>query len=201
MNTGFRYFEQKDKIVGIFDFICDTFKHLTEMKKYSLLMMICLGIASTKVYAQTEEEALTKTVNDFLEGGTNGEVERFKGAFVRDAVQKTVGSNGVTTMSVESLISKIKPNQKMDRTTKILSISYANNAATALTETAYATNKIMDLLNLLKVGDQWKIVSRVYSRMELDEQLVTVGQAAPPVAQPKAKTPAPKAKKVADDGW
>jgi hypothetical protein len=171
------------------------------MKKYSLLLMVCMGLCSTRVWAQTEEELITNTVNDFLEGGTNGEVERFRGAFVRDAVQKTVGSNGVTTMSVESLISKIKPNQKMDRTTKILSISYANNAATALTETAYATNKIMDLLNLLKVGNQWKIVSRVYSRMELDEQLVTFGKAQEVPAQTKAKTPAPKAKKMADDGW
>ncbi len=173
------------------------------MKKYSLLLMLCLGLCSTRVLAQSEEESITATVNDFLEGGTNGEVERFRGAFVRDAVQKTVGSNGVTTMTVESLISKIKPNQKMDRTTKILSISYANNAATALTETVYATNKIVDLLNLLKVGDQWKIVSRVYSRMELDEQLLSFGgtKAAVNPVQPKAKTPAPKAKKVADDGW
>ena len=168
------------------------------MKKYSLLLLLLIG--GTQLRAQTEEDLITQTVNDFLEGGTMGDIERFRGAFVRDAVQKTVGSNGVTGTTVDALISRIKPNQKMDRTTKIISISYANNAATAITETAYATNKIIDLLNLLKVGDQWKIVSRVYSRMELDEQVVTVGDK--PAAVPtKTKAPAPKPKKVADDGW
>ncbi len=165
---------------------------------------------SVAVYAQSDDQLITNTVNDFLEGGTNGEVERFKGAFVKDAVQRAVGSNGVIGMTVESLASKIKPNQKMERTTKILSISYANNAATAITETEYSTNKIIDMLNLLKVGNDWKIVSRVYSRTSLDEDVNTLGTsiAAAPAAttkaapKTKAPTPASKPKKpAADDGW
>lgn len=173
------------------------------MKNYILLVLLAV-VSAGSLQAQTDEELITNTLNDFLEGGTNGEVERFKGAFLRDAVQKAVGNNGVTGMTVESLASKIKPNQKMDRTTRILSVSYANNAATAITETAYASNKIIDFLNLLKVGGEWKIVSRVYSRVDLDEDLNTIGDNTvvknqAPAAKPKA---APKpAKKVADDGW
>lgn len=172
------------------------------MKNYVLLVLLMASIGSVK--AQTDEQLINNTLSDFLEGGTNGEVERFKGAFLRDAVQKAVGNNGVTGMTVESLASKIKPNQKMERTTRVLSVSYANNAATAITETAYATNKIIDFLNLLKVGGEWKIVSRVYSRVDLNEELSTAGGAAvaknqPPAAKPKV---APKpTKKVSDDGW
>lgn len=166
------------------------------------MLLLAGGMQS---YAQTDEQLITNTLNDFLEGGTNGEVERFKNAFLRDAVQKAMGNNGVTGMTVENLASKIKPNQKMDRTTRILSVSYANNAATAITETAYATNKIIDFLNLLKVGNDWKIVSRVYSRVELDEQLSSIGEAVAktqPAVKPKATPPAAKpVKKVSDDGW
>lgn len=174
------------------------------MKNYRVIVLVLLSLVSAAgAQAQTDEQLINNTLSDFLEGGTNGEVERFKGAFLRDAVQKAVGNNGVTGMTVENLASKIKPNQKMERTTRVLSVSYANNAATAITETAYATNKIIDFLNLLKVGNEWKIVSRVYSRVELDDELNiagggTVVKNQVPV-KPKA---APKpAKKVADDGW
>lgn len=173
------------------------------MKNYRIVLLVLLLACVGRVNAQTEEQLITNTLNDFLEGGTNGEVERFKGAFLRDAVQKAMGNNGVTGMTVENLASKIRPNQKMERTTRILSVSYANNAATAITETEYSTNKIIDFLNLLKVGGEWKIVSRVYSRIDLNEQVSTLGDAVAknqvPAAKPKV---APKpAKKVSDDGW
>jgi hypothetical protein len=179
-------------------------RYLTTNKMKRFFLLALAYSISWASFAQSDEEILTNTVNDFLEGGTNGEVDRFRGAFLKDAVQRAVGGSGVTGMTVESLASKIKPGQKMDRTTRILSISYANNAATAITETEYATNKIIDMLNLLKVGNDWKIVSRVYSRVGLDESLATLGEtketSKPTAVKPKAA--APKAKKVvADDGW
>lgn len=176
------------------------------MKKHFFYTVLFVLSSVFGVYAQADDQLITKTVNDFLEGGTNGEVDRFRNAFTKDAVQRAMGKTGVVGMTVESLASKIKPGQKMDRSTKIVSISYANDAATAITETEYSTNKIIDLLNLLKVGNDWKIISRVYSRVGLDESVNTVGEAASrtPASKPaaaKAK-PAPKPKKPADDdGW
>ena len=73
----------------------------------------------------------------------------------------------------------------------------------------YANNKIIDLLNLLKVNNQWKIISRVYSRIEKTEDVTSSNPVAAdskakgktPAATSAAK-PAPKPKKpVADDGW
>ncbi len=171
------------------------------MKNYRITLLALLLAFFGSARAQSDEQLITQTLSDFLEGGTNGEVERFKGAFLRDAVQKAVGNNGVTGMTVESLASRIKPGQKMDRTTRVLSLSYANNAATAITETAYSTNKIIDFLNLLKVGNEWKIISRVYSRVELGDELYTMGGAPVVNAAPKPKVAPKPAKKVSDDGW
>lgn len=173
------------------------------MKKIKYLIL-CLFLSQVS-FAQNDEVLITKTLNDFLEGGTNGEVARFKGAFFNDAIQKSVGKSGVTGMSVEALAGKIKPNQKMQRTTQIVSWSYAGTAATAITETEYAESKIIDLLNLLKINNEWKIISRVYSRIEKDEEVVSSqsngNAAAKSVAKGKA-APAPKPKKpVVDDGW
>ncbi|CAN1519901.1 Putative lumazine-binding [Spirosomataceae bacterium] len=175
-------------------------------KMRNILFILGLSLSLQIATAQSDEELITQTVNDYLEGGTNGEVERFKKAFLSDAIQKSVGKTGVTGMTVESLASKIKPNQKMERTTKIVSWSYAGTAATAVTETEYPTSKIIDLLNLLKVNNEWKIVSRVYSRVE-KEEFVTSSSPTLAKADPKAKgktaagTTPIKKKAVANDGW
>jgi hypothetical protein len=180
-------------------------KIILNMRNILLSLTLILSLFSAS--AQSDEELINQTLNDYLEGGTNGEVERFKKAFFSDAIQKSVGKAGVTGMTVESLASKIKPNQKMERSTKVVSWSYAGTAATAVTETEYPTSKIIDLLNLLKVNNEWKIVSRVYSRIEKGESVVSSAPLIAAKADPKAKgkttaaTTPVKKKPVADDGW
>ncbi len=167
------------------------------------LTILFVSIASLS-FAQTEEELILIPVNDFLEGGTNGDVARFKNAFVSDAVQKSVGKNGVSGTTVEALASKIKPGTKMERTTKVLSWSYAGTCATAITETEYPANKIIDVLNLLKVGNDWKIVSRVFSRIEKEENLISSVKSAPAAKGTNAKAataPAKKKPAPVNDGW
>ncbi|MFB0945737.1 MAG: hypothetical protein ACJAVW_000997 [Spirosomataceae bacterium] len=178
---------------------------MNRMKHFSILVVALLGI-NVALFAQSEEEAIKRTVLDYLDGGTNGDVARFKKAFLQDAVQRSVGRSGtVTGMTVDNLASKIKPGSVMNRTTRIISWSYANDAATAITETAYQTSKIIDLLNLLKVNDEWRIVSRVFSRMELDEAVASgSGSSVSLPAGTSVKVVKPAAKKkpvVSDDGW
>lgn len=178
--------------------------------KSNLLFSLILCLAfSFGANAQSEEAAIKKTVLDYLDGGTNGDVTRFRNAFLPDAVQKSVSkAGGATGMTVESLASKIKPGQVMERTTSIVSWSYANDAATAITETVYPTSKIIDMLNLLKINGEWKIVSRVFSRLELNQQVSssspTSAFTSPAATKTTSKTPPPppaKKKPVSDDGW
>lgn len=181
---------------------------ITQNKMRNLFLLLGLSFAIQIANAQSDEELITNTLNDYLDGGTNGEVDKFKSAFFNDAIQKSVGKTGVTGMTVEALASKIKPNQKMERSTKIISWSYAGTAATAITETDYPTSKIIDLLNLLKVNNEWKIVSRVYSRIEKNESVVSSAPLTTKVdPKTKGKTSATtntapvKKKPASDDGW
>lgn len=165
--------------------------------------MIMLIFLSNQILAQSEEAGILRTVNDFLDGGTNGNVSQFQGAFVSDAVQRSVGKTGnVIGMTVESLASKLKPGQTMDRQTRIVSWSYAGISGVATTETIYPTSKIVDYLNLLKIGNEWKIVTRVYSRIESDESITSSAEGAT-TTKTQAATPQKKKKPevVIDDGW
>lgn len=171
------------------------------MSTLKRLLVICLlPILS---FAQSDEALIKKTVTDYLDGGTNGQVDRFKSAFTSDAIQKSASKSGsIIGMSVNELASKIKPNTVMDRTTRLVSWSYAGVAATAITETVYPNSKIIDLLNLVKIGGDWKIVSRVYSRIESDEEIISsVGEVAMKATTASQAKPAPKKKPVIDDGW
>ena len=176
------------------------------MQKNAFLIGILTLLNSFTSLMAQEQLAIERVVNDFLIGGTNGEVDRFRNAFVPDAVQRSIGTNGtVTGITVRELSSRIKPNQVMDRTTKIVSWSYAGNAATAITETEYPTNKVIDMLNLLKVNGEWKIVSRVFTRIDKTEEVTSSQKSATkpggkPASTPPAKKPAPK-RPASDDGW
>lgn len=183
---------------------------ITQNKMRNLFLILGLSFAIQIASAQSDEELITNTLNNYLDGGTNGEVDKFKSAFFSDAIQKSVGKTGVTGMTVEALTSKIKPNQKMERSTKIVSWAYAGTAATAITETEYPTSKIIDLLNLLKVNNEWKIVSRVYSRIEKGENVTssmpiqsesTKTDAKAKGKSPTATTAPTKKKAVSNDGW
>ncbi len=178
------------------------------MNKLIFLFTLLFSLTGNFLFAQTDEEMIKATLINYLDGGTNGDPDQFKSAFVADAVQRSIGSKGtVIGMTVESLASKIKPGQKMDRETNIISWSYAGISATAITETKYPTSKIIDMLNLLKIGNEWKIVTRVYSRIESDEEVTSsspvssVAKSSKPGSSAAKVAPAPKKKPVADDGW
>ena len=85
-----------------------------------------------------------------------------------------------------------------------LTVKVNGDTVTVVGETEYPTSKIIDLLNLLKVNGEWKIASRVYSRIEKNENVVSSNPA--PIAKvdlkskAKGTTQAVKPKK-ADDGW
>ena len=84
-------------------------------------------------------------------------------------------------------------------TGKLISYSYAGTSGVATVELQFADFKYIDLLSLLKINDQWKIVCRVYSRVESDVQLkgsaLTEGVAAP------TKKNSANVKPKKNDGW
>jgi hypothetical protein len=173
------------------------------MKVFCILSIILL-VSFTNSLAQSDEQGILAAVNDYLDGGTKGNVNQFKGAFVPDAVQRSIGRTGkVIGMTVESLASKLKPGQTMSRETRIVSWSYAGIAATATTETIYPTSKIIDLLNLLMIDGRWQIVSRVYSRIGADEEITSSeGNSYTTSTNTKAKASTAKKKvEAVDDGW
>lgn len=177
--------------------------------KKSILAVIALLSISLSSFAQSEDEAIKETINNYLEGGAAGDTARLNRAFFPYANLRNLSKDGkVSEMPVKKFIAAV-PAGGAKWTSKIVNYSYAGTAATAVTEEELPTFKFVDFLNLLKINGEWKIVSRVYSRVEKGVAVSSSNPgggfstaAAPGKGgnTPATKKPAPKPK-PSDDGW
>jgi Putative lumazine-binding len=181
-----------------------------KFNKFLLTLAVLLGLSASG-FAQSEDEAIKETLNNYLEGGAVGDTARLNRAFFGFANLRNLSKEGkVSEMPVKKFIAAV-PAGGAKWTSKIVNYSYAGTAATAVTEEELPTFKFVDFLNLLKINGEWKIVSRVYSRVEKGVSVAssspsgggftTASAAATPAkTTTTAKKPAPKPK-PADDGW
>lgn len=176
----------------------------------SLLALVAFLGISISTFAQSEDEAIKETLSNYLDGGAVGDTARLNRAFFAYANLRNLSKEGkVSEMPVKKFIAAV-PAGGAKWTSKIVSYSYAGTAATAVTEEELPTFKFVDFLNLLKINGEWKIVSRVYSRVEKNVAVAssspsgggfsTASSVAPAKGNAAAKKPAPKPK-PSDDGW
>ncbi len=168
--------------------------------KLLILVTLFLGFSFT-IMAQSEDEAIKTCLNNYLEGLTKGDTARLNKAFHPTAVLKTVTPEGAIRESTGKRFVASAPAGGMKATPKILSYSYAGVSATAALELVFTDFKYIDLVSLLKFGNEWKIVCRVYSKAELTDNLVSpMGGGSSNVAGKSSTAPAKKAAKK-NDGW
>ena len=181
-------------------------------KFFLFLFFVSVSILSVK--AQSEDEAVKMCVNNYLEGAFKGDATRMGLAFHPTAVLKSINktTGALQDMPVSKFVSSMPAGGMQARgatSTKIVSYSYIGSTALATVEIQFADNKFIDLLSMLKLGNEWKIVSRVYNQVDLDAQVKGMGMSsstssvattsAPTKAAPKKSGANVKPK--SDDGW
>jgi hypothetical protein len=135
----------------------------------TLLASLCL-LAITTLGAQSfsdDHAAIAKTVNYYLEGGTNGDFEMLKKAFHPEAKMTYLSNGEYKSVNAIEFFEKGMKNsagRKSDRETRIASIDLAGHAAVAKLEIVYSTFKFIDYMQLLKIDGEWKIISKSFYR-------------------------------------
>ncbi|MEB3346974.1 nuclear transport factor 2 family protein [Aquimarina gracilis] len=133
------------------------------MKKLLVLLVLC--IATTLMNAQESDYALVeKTLNYYLEGGTNNDFETLKKAFHETATMRYITDEYKEVNALEFFKKGMKPGPKKNRKTKIDYINITGHAANAKLEIEYPTFTFIDYMNLLKIDGEWKVVSKIFYR-------------------------------------
>ena len=139
------------------------------MKKLSLtLLFISLSFtafAQDKMETPPEAAAIEKALNYYLDGGTNNDFETLEKAFHPDARMIWMTDATQNVNAVEFFKNGMRPGPPQNRETRIISIDISKNAASARIEIEYDTFMFVDFMTLLDIEGEWKIVSKVFTRI------------------------------------
>jgi protease I len=139
------------------------------MKKPLLLVaaLLCAAPATFAQSAPSEAETKKKieqTLRYYLDGGTNRDQATVTKAFQPEASMLFVRDGAFTVMPIKDYLANIKPGPKIERTTRIVSITVVGNAAQAQVESEGADYRMTDFMNLLEIGGEWRIVNKIFTR-------------------------------------
>lgn len=127
-----------------------------------LLTILCFQELS----AQTDKELIQETLNDYIEGSTNGQPNLLKMAFHPDLNLYYVGKDEVKVWSGKDYILDTKEGQPTGEKGEILSIDFENNAAMAKVKIINPENSLtyIDYFMLLKTKGKWTIIHKMFTR-------------------------------------
>lgn len=139
------------------------------MYKISMLVFLFIGIQT--LTAQTDLEAITSTLMDYVEGTANGEPERVKRAFHPDLNLYSIRNDSLSVWYGQDYTNGITKGKKSNRIGRIVSIDYENDAAMAKIEILMPNAKRIytDYLMLLRYQGNWKIIHKSYTYVNYPE--------------------------------
>lgn len=142
--------------------------------RFSSVLLLSMTILTTlAAQSQAEKAALEKTLLNYLEGGTDGDTTRLVAAFHPSASMKFVDNKTgeFRDVPIATYLDNARKSagKKSDRKTKILSYDIDGTAAQAKVEIDFGTGMFHDYFNLLKINGEWKIVSKIFYRIDKNQ--------------------------------
>ena len=122
----------------------------------------------TEVKAQTttsDVQGIETTINNYFDGLGNHVPASLKKAFHPTATMKFNNDGKYAEVNaLEALVGYVESNPVAKMTPKIMSINIAGDVANAQLELEYDTFFYVDMMNMIKIDGEWKIVSKIYSQ-------------------------------------
>jgi hypothetical protein len=114
---------------------------------------------------EAEIIAIEATLNDYLYGSKEGDVERLRRAFHPSAEIEGMRDGELTSWTAPDYVDGTTPGQIRDFVPRILDVDFTGDAAQGKVECDYGTWKFVDYMQLLKIDGEWKIMNKVYFRV------------------------------------
>ena len=137
---------------------------LTNIKMYTLaivtLLLSIAGIGQNK----TDEEAVKACLENYM----SGDGDRMEKAFHPSATMKYIDaqSSEFKDVPIADFIARAKASTtKQERKIEIAAINIEGNAASGKIKIETEKVILYDYMNMLKINGEWKIVSKIFSRV------------------------------------
>ena len=139
------------------------------MAKFTTLLFSFLFCVSWVLAQDSKDEsAVRETLMNYLDGGTYGDTVKLNKAFHKSASMKFIDNKTgeFRDVPIADFLNRAKANagKKSDRKTEIVYLTITGTAAQARLKIDGGTYIFHDYMNLLKINNEWKVVSKIFWR-------------------------------------
>ena len=137
----------------------------TNIRMYALAIVSLILSVTSLAQTKTDEEAVRACLEEYMSGDGN----RMEKAFHPSATMKYIDAktNEFKDVPIADFIARIKANTtKQERKIEIVSTNIEGNAANGKIKIETGNVIMYDYMNMLKIDGQWKIVSKIFTRMD-----------------------------------
>lgn len=117
------------------------------------------------LYKKNDFLEVEKTITNYFEGRKNADLTQLQSAFSKDAKLYTTKNDSELIIPLKPYLNKVKTDGKQKVNTKILNGDITGNIADFKTKFVYAEKSYIDYLTLLKVKNDWKIISKTFTKI------------------------------------
>ena len=134
------------------------------MKMYALAIVSLILSVTSIAQNKIDEEAVKACLENYI----IGDGDRMEKAFHPSATMKYIdaSTNEFKDVPIADFIARVKANtNKTERKIEIVSMNIEGNAANGKIKIETGKAILYDYMNMLKIDGEWKIVSKIFSRM------------------------------------
>lgn len=134
------------------------------MKMYALAIVSLILSVTSIAQNKTDEEAVKACLENYM----SGDGDRMEKAFHPSATMKYIdaSTNEFKDVPIADFIARVKANtNKTERKIEIASMNIEGNAANGKIKIETDKAILYDYMNMLKIDGEWKIVSKIFSRI------------------------------------
>lgn len=115
----------------------------------------------------SELTGIQTALTDYLDGLYEADLERLARVFLPEAHLYASIDGQLASLSLPDWFDKMRSRQSAKAaghpsTNQILSIDVNGNTALGKVTCSYPPSKFTDYINLLKIGNEWKIIAKIY---------------------------------------
>lgn len=133
--------------------------------KNIFLTLTLITFIMTQTQAQTTDlQLIENTISNYFDGMIKHDAKSIEKAFHPSASMKWNEKGSYMEINAVNALSEyLNSNDPVKTKTKIVAVNIVGDAANAQLELEYETFYFVDFMHLMKIGEEWKIVSKTYT--------------------------------------